>query len=208
MLYLHQCLSPRVCCAFYSSLRYVFLFLSSSALQLLHTACFNPHESHSTAAHISYVFYVFILYVHLMHTSCRNSSACSSLCHCSSLQVVHYSSSSLLHSLTIESLHFSVMHSFLTSSHLLVIMATLHLLWRLCSMRSSSEGIMLRFLRFSASKDSSSSLSVTASQLWILWLLSPFLRVTTSDDQALIQKALPDLHLLSTSFFSQYDIGL
>jgi hypothetical protein len=46
-------------------------------------------------------------------------------------------------------------------------------------MRSSSLGIMLRFLSFSGTRDSLSSLSVTASRLCLLWLLSPFLRVTT-----------------------------
>jgi len=63
----------------------------------------------------------------------RNTSACSSQRHYSSLQVFHCISSSLLHSSTTESRHFTVLHPFLTSNHLLIIMATLHLLWWFCS---------------------------------------------------------------------------
>jgi hypothetical protein len=73
---------------------------------------------------------------------------------------------------------------------------------------SSSVVVMLRFLSFSGSRDSSSSLSVTVSRLWHLWLLSPFLHVTTGGDQTPIQKALPDLGLVSASSFSRYDLGL
>jgi hypothetical protein len=98
---------------------------------LLHTTCFCSHESLSIAAHISSLFCVFILSVHLLHSLMCNASASSLQRHCSSLQVVHCSSSSLLHSSTTESLHLSVLHAFLTSSHLLIIMETLHLLWRL-----------------------------------------------------------------------------
>jgi hypothetical protein len=162
--------------------------------------CFSsctPHAStrmnHTQQQH--HLFFVLCFYTLCAPSASfmRNTSACSSLRHCSSLQVVHCSSSSLLHSSTTESLHFSVLHAFLMSSHLLIIMETLHLLWWFhvaCEFIISA--VMLRFLSFSGSRDSSSSLSVTTSQLWLLWLLSPFLRVTTGGDQALIQKVLPD----------------
>jgi hypothetical protein len=69
-------------------------------------------------------------------------------------------------------------------------------------------GCFLRFLDFSGSLNSSSSLSVTTSRLWLLWLLSLFLHMTTDDDQTPIQKALPDLGLVSASSVSRYDLGL
>jgi hypothetical protein len=50
------------------------------------------------------------------------------------------------------------------------------------SMCSSSVGVMLRFLSFSGSRNSLSTLSVTTSQLWLLWLLSPFLHMITGGD--------------------------
>jgi hypothetical protein len=61
-------------------------------------------------------------------------------------------------------------------------METLHHPWQVSSMCSSSVGVMLRFLSFSGSRNSSSTLSVTTSQLWLLWLLSPFLHMITSGD--------------------------
>jgi hypothetical protein len=89
----------------------------------------------------------------------------------------------------------------------LIIIQTLRLLWQLFRICSSSVGVILRFLGFSSSRNSSSSLSVTTSHLWLLWLLSPFLHVTTGGDQTPIQKALPDLGLVSASSVSRYDLG-
>jgi hypothetical protein len=70
LLCLHQCLSPRVYCTFFSSLRYEFLFLAYFALLLFHDACFYPHESLSIVALISSLFCIFILSVPLLHASC------------------------------------------------------------------------------------------------------------------------------------------
>jgi hypothetical protein len=67
----------------------------------------------------------------------------------------------------------------------LIIMATLHILWQFCTMCSSSMDIMLRFLSFSNYRNSLSSLSVTTSQLWLLWLQSPFLHVTSGGDHTI-----------------------
>jgi len=70
-LCLHQYLSPHVCFSFFSSLRYAFLFLSSSSLKLLQTTCFYSHESHSAVMPISSLFYFFILSMHLLPPSCE-----------------------------------------------------------------------------------------------------------------------------------------
>jgi len=64
----------------------------------------------------------------------------------------------------------------------LIIMETLHLFWRLCSVHWSPVGIMLRFISLSSYQKSLSYMSFIASQLWIIWLLSPFLHMTTTGD--------------------------
>lgn len=64
----------------------------------------------------------------------------------------------------------------------LIIIRTLRLPWQLYCLCSSSMVVIQKFFGFSNSHNSSSSLSITASQLWLLWLLSPFLHVTINGD--------------------------
>jgi hypothetical protein len=113
----------------------------------------------------------------------------SSLHHCSALHFVHSISSSQLAWITSKnssllcSACFCHVDSFVdhhgNSSSSLAVMFP---------MSSSSLVVIMRLPSFSGSQDSSSSLSITASQLWLLRLLSPFLHVTISGDQVLIQQ--------------------
>jgi len=64
----------------------------------------------------------------------------------------------------------------------------LWLLWQLSWTCSSLAAVILRFFGFSGSHNSSSSLAVTVSCFWLLWLLSPFLHVITGGDHTPIQK--------------------
>jgi hypothetical protein len=75
-------------------------------------------------------------------------------------------------------------------------------------MCSSSLGVTLILLGFSGSHNSSSSLSVKTSRIWIIWLLSLFLHVTIDGDQSPNQKVLSDFILVRASSFSRYDLGL
>ena len=69
-------------------------------------------------------------------------------------------------------------------------------------MCSSSVGVTLRFLGFSGSHNSSSSLSATTSHIWLLWLLSLFLHMTIGGEQTHVQKDLLELSLVSASSVS------
>jgi hypothetical protein len=91
-----------------------------------------------------------------------------------------------------------------------IIIPTLRLLWRLCCNCSSSVPIVQRFFGFSGSYPEVLWLlcqsqffifsgSYSQSFFWLLWLLSPFLHVTTGGDHTPIQKVLHDLGLASAS---------
>jgi hypothetical protein len=145
--------------AFSSSRRYVSLFFSSSMLQLLHImllhACITRNSSNPN------LFFVLCFYPLCASSACSmcNASACCSPCHCSSFWDVHCHSTlpqlhSLEHQHALLVLHVLLMlsplpdHHHNSSASLVVI-----------PMRSSSLGVMLRFLSLSSSRDSSSSLS-------------------------------------------------
>jgi len=98
--------------------------------------------------------------------------------------------------------------SFLCQVLCLIIIETLHPLWKLCWVCSSLVGVMMRFLSFSGSQNDSSSLLVTTCQLCLLWILILFLHLTTNGDQSPNLKALTDFILVSAISFSQYDFGL
>jgi hypothetical protein len=82
----------------------------------------------------------------------------------------------------LEYLHFSVLHVFLTSSHLLDHHTNSSSSLAVIQGSLASLPVILRILCFSVSHNSSSSLAVTVSRFWLLWLLSPFLLVTTGCD--------------------------
>jgi hypothetical protein len=102
---------------------------------------------------------------------------------------------------------FFVLHVFHTPSHLPDHHSNSLSSLAVIRIGSSSVVIILRFFGFSGSHNSSSSLAVTVSHFWRLWLLSPFLHVTIGSDQTPIQKVLHDLGLVSASSFFRYDLG-
>jgi len=75
-------------------------------------------------------------------------------------------------------------------------------------MSSSSVVVMLRFLSFSGNPDSSSSLSITANQLWLIWLLSPSFARPLAVPKRLFKKVPPNLCLVSIGSISRYEIWL
>jgi hypothetical protein len=95
---------------------------------------------------------------------------------------------------------FSILHVFHTSSHLPDHHANSSSSLAIIQGSLASLAVILRIFCFSVSRNSSSSLAVTTSHFfWLLWLLSPFLHVTSGGDHMPIQKVLHVLGLASTS---------
>jgi hypothetical protein len=143
---------------FSSFLRYASLFFSSSVLQLLHIMLLHACITHNNNPHVFYVLRIYTICAP-SSSSMRNASACSSQCHGSAHRVVHCHStfppscslkhlSDFLHSASPSHVESSGDHHGNSSSFLAV-----------TPMRSSSLGVMLRFLSFTGSPDSSSSLA-------------------------------------------------
>jgi hypothetical protein len=143
--------------AFSSFLRYASLFFSSSVLQLLHIMLLHACINHNSSPHVLYVLHIYTICAP-SSSSMRNASACSSHCHDSTHWVVHCHStipptfslkhlSSFLHFASPSHVKSSGDHHDNSSSFLAV-----------TPMRSSSQGVMLRFVSFTGNPDSSSSL--------------------------------------------------
>jgi hypothetical protein len=116
---------------FSSSLRYASMFLASSVLQLLHNmllhACITHNRKHPSPLCSAFLY--------SLCTFCIPHVQCLCMLFTVTIfpqQVVHCSSTSHLHSSTAEYHSFTVLRAFLTSSHLMIIITTLHLLWQFC----------------------------------------------------------------------------
>jgi hypothetical protein len=158
-VFLHTCLALSVLLPFmfYASCPFNAPFLFC-VFQLLHTASFYTPESLSTTTPIPSLFCVFILSVHLIflhaHCLCMLFTVPQFFSLGYSLPLHIATTSPLKHQHTLSILHVLLVsiplpdHHHNSSSFLVVI-----------PMRSSSIGVMLRFLSLSNSRDSSSSLS-------------------------------------------------
>jgi hypothetical protein len=143
---------------FSSFLRYASLFFSSSVLQLLHIMLLHACITHNNNTHVFYCLFIYAICAP-SSSSMRNAYACSSQCHGSSHRFVHCHST-FPPSCSLK--HLSAFHHFTSPSHVESFgdhHGNSSYFLAVTPMLSSSLGVMMRFLSFNSSPDSSFSLA-------------------------------------------------